>query len=185
LITLAAAADAAGAGGSSNAPLALLLMIAAVAGWFAARAVFRRLGAGRTEAVVRGNFEDFAREALVNAAKIDGRVAPQERTAIAAALGEIAGAAPDAAAIDASFAKARLSKGELIAYLRVRSHAFSREQKMALLKALLSVFVADGVFDESEHAALVDYTEAIGFDRQGALETLRGLSQRLARGNII
>jgi uncharacterized membrane protein YebE (DUF533 family) len=184
LITLAAADDAASQTGASNAPLALLILIAAVAAWFGLRALFRRLGAGRAEAVVHGNFGDFAREALVNAASIDGRVAPEERTAIAAALGEMTGSTPDAAALAASFANARLSKDELIAYLQVRARAFSREQKTALLKALLAVFVADGVFDESEHAALVDYTEAIGFDRKSTAEMLRTLSRQFARGSI-
>jgi hypothetical protein len=55
---------------------------------------------------------------------------------------------------------------------------------MALLKALLSVFTADGSFDETEHAALVDYTAAVGFDRQSAPEILRGISRDFARGTI-
>ena len=44
----------------------------------------------------------------------------------------------------------------------------------------MTVFVADGKFDEIEHAALVDYTAAVGFDRQGAPEMLRGF----VRGSI-
>ena len=55
---------------------------------------------------------------------------------------------------------------------------------VALLKALLSVFVADGRFDEREHAALVDYTEAIGFDRKSAPDMLKGLTRDFAKGNI-
>jgi hypothetical protein len=53
-----------------------------------------------------------------------------------------------------------------------------------LLKALLSVFVSDGRFDETEHGALIDYTEAIGFDRQSAPEMLHRLSRDVVRGNI-
>lgn len=174
-----------GAAPPGNAPLALLALIVVIVGWFGMRSLVRGLRARRTEAVVRGSFNDFAREALVNAAKIDGRVAPAERTAIAAALAEITGAAPDTPALDASFASARLSKDELVAYLSTKSAVFTRDQKAGLLKALLSVFVADGAFDEVEHAALVDYTEAIGFDRQSAPDILRSLTQHLKRGNII
>ena len=36
----------------------------------------------------------------------------------------------------------------------------------------------------TEHAALVDYTEAIGFDRQSAIDTLRRMSRDVVRGNI-
>jgi uncharacterized membrane protein YebE (DUF533 family) len=79
---------------------------------------------------------------------------------------------------------AQLTKDELVAYLAARSGKFSREQKMALLKALLSVFSADGRFDETEHAALVDYTAAVGFDRQSAPEMLRGIARDFQRGRI-
>lgn len=175
------AAGAAAAAPPDNAPLALLLLIIAAFGWFGLRALVRQLRARKTETIVRGSFGEFAREALVNAAKVDGRIAAAERTAIAAALAEITGAPTNTAALEASYADARLSKNELVDYLAMRSGAFRREQKTALLKALLSVFVADGVFDENEHAALVDYTEAIGFDREAA----PGLLHSLTRGNII
>ncbi len=174
------------AGGDSapaNAPLAVLILIVAAMGWFGLRAFVRRVRAGKAGAIVQGNFTDFAREALVNAAKIDGRVDVRERDAMAASLQEI-GAAFDAAALDQAFANARLGKGELVAYLRTRSSAFTRDQKVWLLKALLSVFVADGRFDESEHAALVDYTAAVGFDRQKAPDMLRDLSRQFMRGSI-
>ena len=61
-----------------------------------------------------------------------------------------------------------------------RPRAFTRDQKVALLKALMSVFVSDGKFEESEHAALLDYTAAIGFDREGAPQLLRSFT----RGSI-
>ena len=177
------AAPGAEAASVGNAPLALLVVLVAAVGWFGLRTLVRGMRAGKTEAAVRGNFNDFAREALINAAKIDGRVEVSERAAITTALKEI-GVELDAAAISAAFAKARLSKDELIAYLRSKSSAFSREQKTWLLRTLLAVFVADGRFDESEHAALIDYTAAVGFDREGAPGMLRSLSQQFTRGNI-
>lgn len=163
---LAAGEDPASA---SNAPLALLILVVAVAGWFGLRTLVRGLRAGKAESTVGTDFNEFAREALINAAKIDGRVDERERAAIGAALGEI-GANGDVAA---AFASARLTKAELIAYLRGKGAGFSRDQKVWLLKSLLAVFVADGRFDETEHAALVDYTAAIGFDRQSAPGMLR------------
>lgn len=153
----------------ANAPLALLILLVAAAGWFGLRTLVRGMRAGKADSAVRGSFNDFAREALINAAKIDGRIDERERAAIGAALSEL-GVNLD---LTAAFAAARLSKGELIAYLRSKGGAFSRDQKVWLLKALLSVFIADGRFDETEHAALVDYTAAIGFDRQSAPSMLR------------
>jgi uncharacterized membrane protein YebE (DUF533 family) len=164
--------------------LALLILIAAIAGWLGLRALVRRMRAGKTESVVHGAFAEYAREVLVNAARIDGRVSEAEHAAIANALREIAGAAQDTTQVAAALADATLTKDELVAYLAEREGAFSRQQKVQLLKALLAVFVADGHFDETEHAALVDYTAAIGFDRQGAPDVLRGLMGDFKRGNI-
>jgi|CXWL01.1.fsa_nt_gi uncharacterized tellurite resistance protein B-like protein len=164
--------------------LALLVFIAAIAAWLGIRALVRRIRAGKTEAVVHGSFAEYALEALVNAAKLDGRVAQAERAAIAAAMREIAGAAFEASAVDAVFARTALTKDELVAYLAAKSVAFSNAQKMSLLKALLAVFVADGRFDETEHHALVEYTAAVGFDRQSAPAMLAGLSRDFARGRI-
>lgn len=160
-------------------PLALLVLIVAIIGWFALRTFVRGLRARKTEATVHGNFNDFALQALVNAAKIDGRVAETERTAIAAAIKELGGGD-----VDAAFANAKLSKNELVAYLANNAQAFTHEQKQWLLKSLLAVFVADGIFDEAEHAALVDYTAAIGFDRGRAPDMLRNLARDFSRGNI-
>lgn len=174
---LAAASPGSGA-------LAVLVLIAVVLAWIGLRALVRRLRAGKTERVVHGAFDEYALAALVNAAKLDGRVAEAERAAILAAMREIAGASFAASALDAAFASAALSKGELVDYLATRASKFSHAQKTALLKALLSVFVADGRFDETEHHALVDYTAAIGFDRKSAPEQLRDLVKDMTGDRI-
>lgn len=164
--------------------LALLVLIAAAAAWLGLRSMVRSLRAGRAQTVVEGNFSKYALEALVNAAKIDGRVSEVERKAVARAMSELAGPGFEEAAVAPAFAQAQLSKDELVAYLAAKANAFTREQKTALLKALLGVFAADGRFDETEHAALIDYTAAVGFDRKSAPEILRSLTRDFARGNI-
>lgn len=168
----------------AGAALALFLLVVLVAAWFALRTLVRSMRARKAARAVGASFTDFALEALVNAAKIDGRVNDDERSAVARAIGELAGPTYTREVVEAGFGRARLSKDELVAYLRARARLFSRDQKVALLKSLLSVFVADGRFDETEHAALVDYTEAIGFDRPSAPDLLRGLTRDFARGNI-
>lgn len=183
-----ASAGAASTGGAtpadSSAILALFVIVVILGVWFALRTFMRSLQARKTERTVGASFTDYALEALVNAAKIDGRISDEERKAVARAIGELAGPTYNSKVVETAFAKAGLNKDELVAYLAARAKVFSREQKTALLKALLSVFVADGRFDESEHAALVDYTEAVGFDRQGAPDMLRGLAKDFSRGNI-
>jgi uncharacterized membrane protein YebE (DUF533 family) len=179
----AATAPEAGSEGG-GAVLALFVLVVTLAAWFGMRTMVRGMRARKTEAAVGGNFADYALEALVNAAKIDGRVNDEERRAIARAMAEIGGAGFDAQRVEAAFTSAKLTKNELVAYLGARSRAFSRDQKVALLKALLSVFVADGRFDETEHGALIDYTAAVGFDRQSAPDMLRGLGRDFTRGNI-
>ena len=169
---------------AAGATLALFLLVVLVAAWLALRTFVRSLRARKTERTVGASFTDYALEALVNAAKVDGRVNDEERRAVARAIGDLAGPTYTGPVVEAAFTKARLTKDELVAYLAQRSKLFSRDQKVALLKALLSVFVADGTFDEREHAALVDYTEAIGFDRRGAPDLLRGLTRDFAKGNI-
>lgn len=168
----------------ANAGLGLFALLIIAVVWVGVRNLIRSMRAGKTKSVVGTGFADYAREVLVNAAKIDGRVSDDERTAVSRAMAELAGAAHDEAKLATAFTEARLSKDELVAYLAARSSNFSREQKTALLKALLSVFVADGNFDETEHAALVDYTAAVGFDRQGAPQMLAGLARDFTRGNI-
>ncbi len=54
--------------------LAVLALIAAALAWIGMRVLIRRLRAGKTERVVQGAFDQFALAALVNAAKLDGRV---------------------------------------------------------------------------------------------------------------
>jgi uncharacterized membrane protein YebE (DUF533 family) len=182
------AAAAAPAGGATpadaSAILALFVIVVILGGVFALRTFMRTLQARKAERKVGVSFTDYALEALVNAANIDGRINDDERQAVARAVAELAGPTYNSKVVEAAFAKATLNKAELVAYLASRSKVFSREQKTALLKALLSVFVADGRFDESEHAALVDYTEAVGFDRQSAPDMLRGLGRDFTRGNI-
>lgn len=192
LTVLGSAAFAAPAWASANggaqpdtgAALALLVLIAAIAGWIGLRSVVRRLRARKAEAVIGGDFESYALEALVNAARLDGRVSDMEKRAIAHAMSDIAGDAFEAARVEAALAAARLDRHELLAYLQSRTGAFTRDQKVALIKALLAVYVSDGDFHEAEHGALVDYTEAIGFDRKTAPELLRQLSRQMVRGNI-
>lgn len=169
---------------ASGGALALFVLIAAVAGWFALRTMVREMRARKTARAVGGDFNQYALEVLVNAAKIDGRVSDAERAAIGPALRELTGQTFEARRLESAFASAKLSKDELIAYLAAKSGAFSHDQKAGLLKALLAVFVADGRFDEVEHHTLIDYTGAIGFDRSSAPEMLRGLFGDLQRGNI-
>lgn len=165
--------------------LGLLVLIVVAIAWIGLRALVRGRRAQETERVVGVSFPDFALEALVNAAHIDGQVAAAERAAIAAAMSEINGAPFDAARVESALAQARLSKDQLIAYLKTRSAIFSRTQKTLLLKSLLDMVVADDRFDEAEHAALLDYTEAVGFDRQSAPELLRGLTRDVTSGRIV
>jgi uncharacterized membrane protein YebE (DUF533 family) len=168
---------------ASGAALALFVLVLLIGGWFALRTFIRTMRSRKAEAAVGANFSEYALEALVNAAKIDGRVSEEERRAIARAMADLSPGF-EAARVGPAFDRARLSKDELVAYLATKSRAFRREQKVALLKALLSVFVADGHFNESEHAALVDYTAAVGFDRQSAPEMLRGITRDFTRGSI-
>lgn len=184
LVSASGAAPPVEAEGAGGTVLALFVIVAAVALWLALRAFIRGLRANKTQSAVGGNFTEYALEALVNAAAIDGRVSDTEKRAVVIAMREIDGAAFEAVRVEEAFAQARLSKDELVAYLAARSQAFTRDQKVALLKGLMSVFVADGSFDETEHGALVDYTAAVGFDRQGAPQMLRGLARDFKRGSI-
>ena len=167
-----------------SAALALFVLLVAVLAWIGLRMLIRSLRSRKTEAAVGTSFSAFALQALVNAARIDGRVAEEEKRAILVAMRQIDGEAYEASNVESAFAGAGLSKAELVAYLSAHANKFTRDQKAALLKGLVSVFVSDGRFDEGEHAALVDYTTAIGFDRQGAVNTLRTLSGQMLRGNI-
>ena len=174
----------AASGQPDNTMILVLALLGAVGAWFGARALLQGMRAGKTDAVIQGDFTTFALEALANAAKIDGRVTEPEVHAIVKAMGDIAGPDFGADRVSAALASARLSKEELIAFLSSRASNVAREQKLKLLKALMNVFVADGAFDEGEHQALVEYTAAIGFDRQGAVQMLRGLAGDFRRGNI-
>ncbi len=168
-----------------NGPMLLLLtLLLAGAAWVFTRSMVRSMRASKARAATGGGFADFALAALVNAAKIDGRVNADERRAVAKAMRDLAGPDFDAQRVDAAFAAARLSKEELVDYLAAQSGVFTREQKVELLKALLTVFVADSDFDADEHSALVDYTAAVGFDRHTAPQTLRKLAGDMAKGRV-
>jgi len=175
-----AAPSASGGTSSGGAVIALFVVVAAIALWVAFRAFVRSLQAKKTETAVGTDFTGYALAALVNAAKLDGRVNDEEKRAIVIAMREIGGEAFEAVRVEEAFAKPGLNKDELISFLASRGRAFTRDQKVALLKALMAVFVSDGMFQETEHSALIDYTAAIGFDRQGIPEMLRGF----ARGDI-
>jgi uncharacterized membrane protein YebE (DUF533 family) len=166
--------------GNGGTVIALFVVVAAIGLWFALRTFVRGLQAKKTETATGGDFIGYALEALVNAAKLDGRINDQEKRAITLAMREIAGEAFEAVKVEECFARPGLNKAELVSFLAARSRAFTRDQKVALLKALMAVFVADGKFDESEHSALMDYTAAIGFDREGAPQLLKSF----ARGSI-
>jgi|GEM_PF-3209540 len=168
---------------AGGAAVALFVLVLLLGGWFALRTFVRTLRARKTQAAVGESFTDFALEALVNAAKLDGRVNDKERAAVARALAELAPGL-EAARVETCFARASLSKDELVAYLASNARAFPHQQKVALLKALMAVFVADGNFDESEHHALVDYTSAVGFDRQTAPQMLKRIAADFKRGSI-
>ncbi|MBL8532157.1 MAG: TerB family tellurite resistance protein [Hyphomonadaceae bacterium] len=183
LSTASAPASASNEGGG-QAALALLVLIVIVIAWIGLRSAVRRLRAGKTQRATGGRYADYVREVLANAARLDGRVSDAEASAIAAALAEATGAAPSPGEVESTLRAARLSKEELVAFLAARSNQFSHEQKVALLKALLAVFVADGAFDESEHAALVDYTAAVGFDRQSAPQMLAAIARDFRQGRI-
>ncbi len=174
------ATDAAAESSNGGAVIALFIIVAAVGLWFALRTFIRGLQAKKTETATGGDFTGYALEALVNAAKIDGRVNEHEKRAITLAMREIAGEAFEALKVEECFGRQGLNKDELISFLAARSRAFSRDQKVALLRALMSVFVSDGKFEESEHGALMDYTAAVGFDREGAPQLLRSFT----RGSI-
>jgi uncharacterized membrane protein YebE (DUF533 family) len=177
--------SASGAAPGSPVMLAILALLLIAALIWTGVVTLRLLRARKTGAAIHGRFQDYLLYALVNAAKIDGRVHEAERAAIAHSFAEAAGAVLSPTALQAALDDAKLSKAELVAYLAARAGHFSQEQKVALLKALLAVFVSDGHFNETEHAALIDYTAAIGFDRASAPETLRRIGGDLRRGSII
>lgn len=184
-LLFAAASTPAAAAGDSRAMLAIGLLIALVAGWLGFVSLVRLLRARKAQAATGGRYGDYVLQALVNAAKIDGRITDAERGAIAQAYGEATGAPVEPDLIEGAFAHAKLSKDELVAYLAAGAGQFTYPQKVGLLRALLTVFVADGHFDEAEHGALIDYTAAVGFDRGSAPQMLQSVAASIKRGNII
>jgi uncharacterized membrane protein YebE (DUF533 family) len=184
LIATPAAAQPAPNAGADSTPLILALVIAAIALWFGARMLINRARASKTQVATGGRFADYALHALVNAAKIDNKVIDDEKRAITTAMSEIWGQPFDPSAVERAFENATLSKDELVAYLQTNATAFTQDQRVLLLKALLAVFAADGHFDENEHAALIDYTAAVGFERRSAAERLRALVTSATSGRF-
>lgn len=165
--------------------LVLFAVLAAVAAWLAWRVVLHRQRASKAQSILHDDFTAFVLQALANAARLDGQVGAAERDAIAGALQELSGSPAESARLDAALSAAPLGKEDLLAYLEDHSARLSHDQKVGFLRALLAVFVADGRFDESEHQALIEFTAAIGFDRQTAPGRLRGLLSDMARGRVI
>lgn len=185
-IAIALEGASSGGGSSVSAPmLAFLVAAAAIGAIFATSVWLRRSRAQRADGLIHGDFSAFVLAALANAAKLDGAITDVERAAIADAMKEVSSSGSDHAEIEAALARATLSKNELVAYLQEHGAVFSHDQKVLLLKLLVSVFVADELFDEGEHQALIDYTTALGFDRQSAPGRLRGLVSDLARGRMV
>ena len=153
--------------------LLLVFAFAAIVFWIAATSMQRKRYARETAAVVGGDFAAYLLEVLANAAKIDGRIDEAERHAAVRVMSDATGAAFERAKVDTAIEVARLNHAQLLAYLQERSAAFSTEQKLLLLKGVLSVAAADGRFDQREHDAYLAYFEAVGFSRKSAPQMLQ------------
>jgi uncharacterized membrane protein YebE (DUF533 family) len=113
-------------------------------------------------------FPDFLLEVLANAARIDGDAADLERQAIVAAMTTATGAVFPRESVDAAIAAATLTRDDLTGYLRRRAGRFSKAEKMTLVRELLAVIAADGLFAAPERDALMGYIEATGVGGGGA-----------------
>ena len=160
----------------------IVLLLAAAAIWIAGSSYLRKQRAQAAEAVVGNDFGSLLLAALAMAAKIDGRIDETERVAMAEVMTQALGAAFARADVDAALANAKLSKEELVAYLAAKSMTFSVEQKTQVLKGVLSVAMADGRFDEREHAIYLDYIAAIGFEHRTAPQMLQDMVRDMAAG---
>lgn len=154
----------------------------AVAIWFASRAYMRRHLAHEAERALGASFADFALEVLANAAKLDGRIDESERQTITDIMSQATGAPYARAEVDAALKRAGLGHDQLVAYLATHANKFTNAQKLTLLKGVLSVAMADGHFDQREHDVYLAYIQAVGFERQGAPDMLRGIVRDLAAG---
>lgn len=152
----------------------LALALAALAYWFGATTMQQKRRADETAQVVGGDYGQYLLEVLANAANIDARVEEAERAAIVRVMSE-AGAPVARDKVDDALAKARLSKEQLLAYLRERSGAFTEEQKLTLLRGVLAVANADGQFVQREQEIYQRYIEAVGVRRQSAPVTVQSL----------
>lgn len=158
------------------------LALAFAAIWIAGSSWLRKQRARKAAATVGNDYGSFLLAALANAAKIDGRIDEAERAAIVEAMSQATGAPFSRDDVDAALSKASLSKDELVAYLAADGRQFSMDQKAQLLKAVLSVAMADGRFDEREHAIYLDYIAAVGFDHRSAPQMLQQMVRDLAAG---
>lgn len=163
----------------------LALILAGLAIWFATTALLRRRRALEAAVIVGQSYDDYVLEVLVNVAKIDGAVADAERQAIFAFMAQLKGLEPDRAGIEHALSVARLSKEQLLAYLATKASEFSADQKLQLLKGVLNVIAADGRFEGPEQETLMDYIEAMGFDRKQAPSVLQELIRMPASGNYV
>ena len=189
---LVASAVALEAWASSPAPFSpfdlapwIVLIVALGAIWFAMRRLRRQRHALDTEAVVGQNYSEYLLQVLVNAAKLDGAVNVAEREAIVSYLSQVLGAPVEQVTVNTALSNARLSKEQLIAYLTTRAGTLTAEQKLQLIKGVLTVIAADGVLEDSERETLIDYIEAMGFDRKQAPSVLTELIRMPSSGNYV
>ncbi|MBI1185933.1 MAG: hypothetical protein GC206_01085 [Alphaproteobacteria bacterium] len=108
------------------------------------------------------HFPDLLLEVLANAARIDGEAAELERQAIVAAMTTATGAVFPRDKVDAAVDAAALTRADLTVYLRKHASRFSRVEKMTIVRELLAVVAADGLFPAAEKEALMGYIEAAG-----------------------
>lgn len=160
----------------------IVTLLAAAAIWIAGSSYLRKQRAKAAEAVIGNDFGSFLLAALANAVKIDGRIDESERVAMVEVMTQALGAPFERADVDTALANARLSKEELVAYLGAKSITFSVEQKTQVLKGVLTVAMADGRFDEREHAIYLDYIAAVGFEHRSAPQMLQDMVRDLAAG---
>jgi len=155
-------------------------LLAVVVIWIAGASYLRRRRAGAAAAVIGADYGSFLLHALSNAAAIDGRIDDAERGAIVEAMSQATGAPFPRDDVDAALTRTALSKDDLVAYLSLQGRQFSLEQKTELLKGLLSVAMADGRFQEREHAIYLDYIAAVGFEHETAPQIMQQLVHDLA-----
>ena len=175
-------ADAKSGDGGFDVATIIFLVLAGIVIFLGLTTLQRKQRVQAVETVVQGKFTDFMLEVLANAARIDGHVDDAERQAIVDVMSQANGALFARADADAALSRATLNKAQLVTYLNAKARTFTIAQKTALLKGVLTVAMADGRFDEREHAVYLDYIAAIGFDHKTAPQILQQLIHDLASG---